>query len=175
MTEIQADFCRRMPAILKDLKMRHYNTRPRGLILLIVLSMLTLFSLLAISYVVFSGQSRSANFGIARRDFHGMRGGEVIDEAMKQILRGTVDNISAVGPHSLLADLYGYSESIYDYSGTLPSPNNLFRARAVGELFASRFLRIPLSSDPFLPLHSRTGLPSVARWPMSTISSPVAC
>ncbi|MEZ6151533.1 MAG: hypothetical protein R3C09_15565 [Pirellulaceae bacterium] len=139
--------------------MRHYNTRPRGLILLIVLSMLTLFSLLAISYVIFSGQSRSANFGIARRDFHGMRGGEVIDEAMKQILRGTVDNISAVGPHSLLADLYGYSESIYDYSGTLPSPNNLFRARAVGELFASRFLRIPLSSDPFLPLHSRTGLP----------------
>ena len=71
---------------MKDLKMRHSNLRRSGLILLVVLSMLTLFSLLAISYVIFSGQSRSASFGIARRDFHGMRGGEVIDIAMKQIV-----------------------------------------------------------------------------------------
>ncbi|MEZ6076523.1 MAG: hypothetical protein R3C56_12945 [Pirellulaceae bacterium] len=41
---------------LEDETLQH---PPRGLILLIVLSMLTLFSLLAISYVVFSGQSRS--------------------------------------------------------------------------------------------------------------------
>lgn len=136
-----------LPAILKDLKMRHYNTHRRGLILLIVLSMLTLFSLLAISYVVFSRQSRSANFGIARRDFHGMKGAEVIDEAMKQVLRGTTDNISAVGPHSLLSDLYGYSESS---NGNLD--HLLFQARAAGELFAGRFLRIPLTDQAFTPL-----------------------
>ncbi|MCC7336125.1 MAG: hypothetical protein IT422_13575 [Pirellulaceae bacterium] len=136
--------------------MRHNNLRRRGLILLIVLSMLTLFSLLAISYVVFSGQSRSANFGMARRDFHGMKGGEVIDEAMKQILRGTTGNISAVGPHDLLGDLYGYSES--SRSNQL---NLQFRVRVPNPLPASnrpqdyqilfggsgvvkRFLRIPL-------------------------------
>ncbi len=123
----------------------------RGLILLVVLSMLTLFSLLAISYVIFSGQSRSANFGIARRDFHGMRPGEVIDVAMKQALRGTVDNISAVGPHSLLADLYGHAESMGN--PTTPGVSYLlFQARVlpattppeIPEVLAGRFLRIPL-------------------------------
>ena len=133
--------------------MRHSNLRPRGLILLIVLSMLTLFSLLAISYVVFSGQSRSANFGIARRDFHGMKGAEVIDEAMKQILRGTSGNISAVGPHSLLADLYGHSESssnIDKSNNTNNLHNLLFQARGPGNWSSSnRFLYIPLTFTPF--------------------------
>ena len=135
--------------------MRHSNLRPRGLILLVVLSMLTLFSLLAISYVIFSGQMRSANFGIARRDFHGMKGGEVVDEAMKQILRGTSDNISAVGPHSLLADLYGHSES-----STVNLSHLLFQARATGELFAGRFLRIPLTDLPFPPLRGGVNVTS---------------
>ncbi len=133
--------------------MRHSNLRQRGLILLIVLSMLTLFSLLAISYVVFSGQSRSANFGIARRDFHGMKGAEVIDEAMKQILRGTSGNISAVGPHSLLADLYGHSESssnIDKSNNTNNLHNLLFQARGPGNWSSSnRFLYIPLTFTPF--------------------------
>ena len=134
--------------VLKEaINMRHSNVRRQGLILLIVLGMLTLFSLLAISYVVFSGQSRSANFSLARLDFHGMKEAEVIDEAMKQILRGTSDNISAVGPHSLLADMYGHSES-----SSTNLNNLLFKARGEGELFAGRFLRIPLSDQLFTPL-----------------------
>lgn len=135
--------------------MRHSNVRRQGLILLIVLGMLTLFSLLAISYVVFSGQSRSANFSFARRDFHGMKEAEVIDEAMKQILRGTSDNISAVGPHSLLGDFYGHSES-----SSTNLNNLLFKARGEGELFAGRFLRVPLSDQSFTPLRGGINITS---------------
>ncbi len=87
--------------------MQNQNRRSRdGLILLVVLSMLTLFSLLSITYVVFSSQARSASMGMARKDFRGTPPSSLLDGAVRQVLRGT-DSRSALWKHSLLEDLYG--------------------------------------------------------------------
>ena len=123
--------------------MSKYPQRKNGLILLVVLSMLTLFSLLSITYVVFSSQNRTSSMGMARRDHHRMQQDRLLDYSLQQVLRGPKPGgRSAVGPHSLLADVYGYNQS-------LAANNALFQARYTtssdqAEFFASRFLRIPL-------------------------------
>ncbi len=142
--------------------MRTSNRQPRGLILLVVLSMLSLFSMLAISYVIFSGQSRSANFGMARRDYHGMQPSQVLDQAMKQALRGSANSISSIGPHDMLGDLYGYTES---HAANLN--NLLYQARISAgtdqaEFFGTgdRFLRIPLFLGAFAPVRGGANIVS---------------
>ena len=131
------------------------NHRRSGLILLVVLSMLALFGMLSITFVVFSSQSRNASSGMARRDYRGMQPGQVLDEAMRQALRGSSNSRSAIGPHSLLADLYGHNESLP--ANLADANNNLnldFLGRVVtanapsarAEIFANRFLRIPLDT-----------------------------
>ncbi len=92
------------------------SKRTDGLILLVVLAMLTLFSLLSITYVVFSSQSRSAAMGRARKDFRGTPPATLLDEAVRQVVRGT-DARSALWKHDLLGDLYGSGVAPY-----IPSP-----------------------------------------------------
>ena len=65
--------------------------RRSGLILLVVLGMLSLFSMLAITYVVFSSQSRSSSLTIARKEFRGTPPSRLMDEAAHQLLRGSSD------------------------------------------------------------------------------------
>ncbi len=126
--------------------MSKHPQRQSGLILLVVLSMLTLFSLLSITYVVFSSQSRTSSMGMARRDHHRMQQDRLLDYSLQQVLRGSkTGSRSAIGPHSLLADVYGHNRS-------LPANNPLYQARFTtgsdkAEFFpvsAPRFLRIPL-------------------------------
>lgn len=123
--------------------MSKHPLRKSGLILLVVLSMLTLFSLLAITYVVFSSQSRTSSMGMARRDHHRMQQDRLLDYSLQQVLRGSnTDSLSTIGQHSLLADVYGQRQS-------LAVTNTVSRARFTtggdrAEFFESRFLRIPL-------------------------------
>jgi hypothetical protein len=124
---------------------KHPQPKKNGLILLVVLSMLTLFSLLSITYVVFSSQSRTSSMGMARRDHHRMQQDRLLDYSLQQVLRGSrTGSRSAVGPHSLLADVYGHNASLL-------AANTVARARFTtasdkAEFFASRFLRIPLDT-----------------------------
>ena len=84
--------------------------------------------------------------GMARRDHHRMQQDRLLDYSLQQVLHGSKPvSRSAIGPHSLLADVYGYNQS-------LPSNNPLFQARFTSgtdkaEFFASRFLRIPLDTS----------------------------
>ncbi len=116
-----------------------------GLILLVVLSMLTLFSLLSITYVVFSSQSRTSSMGMARRDHHRMQQDRLLDYSLQQVLRGSkTGSRSTITQHSLLADVYGHRESLVQTS-------TISRARFTtssdqAEFFANRFLRIPLDT-----------------------------
>lgn len=88
------------------------NTKQRsGLILLVVLGMLSLFSMLAITYVVFSAQSRSANVAMARREFRGTPAPKLLDEAAAIALRGTTKTSSSLFEGDLLGDLYGHIEA----------------------------------------------------------------
>ncbi|GIW98770.1 MAG: hypothetical protein KatS3mg111_4272 [Pirellulaceae bacterium] len=84
--------------------------RREGLILLVVLGMLSLFSLLAVTYVVVSSQSRAANTAMVRRDFRGTPPAKLLDSALRIALRGTTDPASSLWHHDLLGDLYGSIE-----------------------------------------------------------------
>ena len=79
----------------------------RGVLLLIVLSLLVLFLLVGLSFMVSAGQFNRLSKTAARTDTTGMPGPKMTDAAMYQILRGTSNPYSAIQGHSLLEDLYG--------------------------------------------------------------------
>jgi len=78
-----------------------------GLILLIVLGMLALFSLLATTFLVLSSQSRSASVAIATVKLRQPDPRAMSDLVVQQLVRDTNDTRSAFFGHSLLADVYG--------------------------------------------------------------------
>ena len=83
-------------------------TRPRqGLILLMALGMLALFSLLAVTWVVSASSSRAGAQAMRIRANHSnasVKG--MASEVMKMAVRGTRDQKSAFYQHSLLEDVY---------------------------------------------------------------------
>ncbi|MCY3007657.1 MAG: hypothetical protein NTV29_17005 [Planctomycetota bacterium] len=83
-------------------------TRPRqGLILLMALGMLALFSLLAVTWVVSASSSRAGAQAMRIRANHSnasVKG--MTSEVMKMAVRGTRDQKSAFYQHSLLEDVY---------------------------------------------------------------------
>ncbi len=83
------------------------KVRRQGLILLIALGMLAMFSLLAVTYVVTTGSSRNASMAMVAR----ARSGNVTIEGTSNsvaslVIRGTNDQSSALYKHSLLEDIY---------------------------------------------------------------------
>ncbi len=121
-----------------------------GLILLVVLGMLTLFSMLAISYVVFSGQSRSANLAMVRKDFRGTPAPKLLDQAVQIALRGTTDPSSALLHHDLLGDVYGQAEQPIFLRPRLVQAANTGSSLAgtpeQPSLTAGTFVRIPIAN-----------------------------
>ncbi|MGI9460268.1 MAG: hypothetical protein ACR2NF_09740, partial [Pirellulales bacterium] len=84
----------------------------RGVLLLVVLSMLTLFVLLGTTYIVFASRTRTTSRAFLdlaneQRLAHGSLR-PMIQEAAHQVMRGS-SNGSALAPHNLLADRYGDS------------------------------------------------------------------
>lgn len=85
---------------------RSFRSR-RGLILLVVLGMLAMFSLLVATYIIFTARSRQAATAIARRETRQNEPRLHLDQSISQILRGTTDINSALYGHSLGDDYYG--------------------------------------------------------------------
>ncbi|MFO0915787.1 MAG: hypothetical protein U0795_22695 [Pirellulales bacterium] len=85
------------------------RTRPRrGVLLLIILSVLVLFGLVGTTFVVITSQYRSTAAAHARTDQHVDRPENLIDESVKQLLRGVEPGSGSVlDGHSLLDDLNG--------------------------------------------------------------------
>ncbi len=113
--------------------------RKSGLILLIVLGMLSLFSMLAVTYVVFSSQSRSSSLAMVRREFHGTPTPKLLNEAAMQLVRGSTDVNSVMWRQGLLGDLYGSGPS-------LPSGANLY---GEGPVLAFARAQRPSAPAPF--------------------------
>ncbi len=83
------------------------SNRRSGLVLLVVLGMLALFSLLAISYLTISGQSRSASQALMRAKLQTIPLDDIERTVSRKILSGDFSNQSAYYGHSLLEDIYG--------------------------------------------------------------------
>ena len=163
---------------------KNHVSQPKGLILLVVLGMLALFSLLAVTYVVFASQSRASSVALARHSIRESKNkNPLFEEAIKQLIRGTVDPNSAMQGHSLLGDLYGDIESnpaklitqmlsirtvqfdptsgnqspmSYDATSGTQRPMLLGGTMSGSTYVPGKFLRIPL--DPKVPTY---GLSSV--------------
>ena len=79
----------------KYLKRR--NKPRRGVLLLIVLSLLVLFLLVGLSFIVSAGQFKTMADATARTSLTGTQGSRLANNALYQILRGTNNPTS---PHS---------------------------------------------------------------------------
>lgn len=79
----------------------------RGVLLLVVLSMLVLFALIGITFVLVASQSRRAMRGEARQDQQTDTPSRLLDDVFSQIVRDTTNPRSSLRGHSLLNDMYG--------------------------------------------------------------------
>ncbi len=84
----------------------------RGIILLVVLSSLTFFSLLIAAYFVFSNQARQASFALSNRNINKLETREAIDDALMMLIRGTSDESNPFFGEDLLSDYYGRNDAI---------------------------------------------------------------
>ena len=85
---------------------RRYKAR-RGVLLLIVLSLLVLFMLVGLSFLVSASQFKRVAQSAAKSNQQGMPGRKLADAVMYQLVRGTSNPSSAIRSHSLLEDMYG--------------------------------------------------------------------
>lgn len=81
--------------------------RPRGIVLLIVLGMLSLFTVLIVSFVVYSSQSAQSSVASQERRIDEILPAPPIEAAVLQMIAGTDDHKSAAYGASLLEDFYG--------------------------------------------------------------------
>ncbi|MEZ6070138.1 MAG: hypothetical protein R3C10_07615 [Pirellulales bacterium] len=96
----------------------------RGVILIVVLGMLSLFALMAVSFVIVARQSRMSSYVDARYEQVGDPPEQVLDDVFKQVLRGTNTKTSVLQHASLLEDFYGNDEVL-----ARSAPHHRWRAR----------------------------------------------
>lgn len=86
----------------------HASTKTRrGVLLLIVLSVLALFALLALSFVLIATHFQQSARLAARASQQLDSPDQVLDEAFHQVVRGSRNSASVLAPHSILEDMYG--------------------------------------------------------------------
>lgn len=77
-----------------------------------MLSLLALFTVLAVAFVAASGQFRRGAAIAAKAEQTGDTFDLFLQQAMMQVVRGSQHPQSAIGPHSLLEDMYGQSDAV---------------------------------------------------------------
>lgn len=83
----------------------------RGVILLVVLGLLTLFALMTMTFILVAAQARRTAQATTEAEQYGDPPQTLLDEAALQVLRGTNNPLSVLRPHSLLEDIYGNSSA----------------------------------------------------------------
>ncbi|MGC3969289.1 MAG: hypothetical protein QM775_18600 [Pirellulales bacterium] len=84
----------------------------RAVILLVMLGLLSLFTLIAVTFVVAAGQFRRGAATAASAERMGDPFDTLLQQAMMQVARGSNHPQSAIGPHSLLEDMYGNGDAV---------------------------------------------------------------
>lgn len=126
----------------------HNRDSRRGVLLLLVLAMLAMFGLLAISFVVISGQAKRGAEAVSKKLRVEDSPRELMNEAILQILRGTTTT-SGIGPHSLLEDIYGGQSAygvVQSVSGV--AGGQLLNVQINSQLFGNEELTNPITDDP---------------------------
>jgi hypothetical protein len=77
-------------------------------LLLVVLSMLVLFAMIAVTFMLVAGQYKRSSRAASRAEIVAGDPRSQCDEAFAQLVRDTIDTNSVLRGHSLLADMYGY-------------------------------------------------------------------
>lgn len=95
----------------------------RGVLLLVVLSLLVLFTLIAVTFVLVASQSRRSVRADSRNEQYGDDPQKQLDSVFAQLVRDTVNPQSALRGHSLLADIYGNDGVRFSYGTTDPLNN----------------------------------------------------
>ncbi|TWT74171.1 hypothetical protein [Allorhodopirellula solitaria] len=98
---------------------------PAGIILLVVLSSLTFFSVLLAAYLVFSNQSRHSSFAISARNIHRPDVNGIIDDALMTLIRGTSVPTNPFFGEDMLSDYYGRTDYMGLQVGTVTTPVEL--------------------------------------------------
>jgi len=96
----------------------------RGVLLLVVLSMLVLFLLIGATFVVMAKSQRAGAKAIEKSHETSLQPGDRLERALRQVLRDTNNPHSAVRYHSLLRDVYGTDGFVgHAYAGGMKRNN----------------------------------------------------
>ena len=87
--------------------MARKSEQRRGVLLLVVLSMLVVFLLIGVTFVMVANQQKDAAKAATTMAQTGNAPKNLLDGAMYQLLRDTNNSLSAIRGHSLLRDMYG--------------------------------------------------------------------
>ncbi|MBN2581158.1 MAG: hypothetical protein JXB10_19410 [Pirellulales bacterium] len=117
-----------------------HRTRRRGVLLLVILGLLALFGLIAVAFVILSGQAqRSAQTAARIEQSSDIAASSQSDlnEALMQALRGSANSASILGPHGLLEDVYGNNSHLtvggIEYYPEVDNPVNLIAGGQIVE------------------------------------------
>ena len=120
------------------------HRRRRGVVLILVLSMLGLLAVIGVSFATFSGQARSAaRFYATKLDRP--RSDDLIEFAIRQLINDTTNPMSALYGHGLKRDMYGNDAADNDF-----------------------YDRNPDGSRPAITAVTPVALPGPYRWDITT-------
>ncbi len=119
----------------------------RGVILLVVLSALTFFSILVAAYLVYSSQSRQSSFALAGRSTRAPDVNWMMNEALMTIVRGTGDSNNPFFGEDLLSDYYGHDFVSLEVQRFANATDNLREPKFGGNGFV-RFPVVPTGGRP---------------------------
>ncbi|MFP6602860.1 MAG: hypothetical protein VB862_10065, partial [Pirellulaceae bacterium] len=112
--------------------MRIHQRKQRGVVLLVVVSMLVLFVLIGVTYAIVATQYRRGARIVSRTKQLGVDPEQHLDSALYQVLRDTRSRSSVLRGHSLLRDMYGDSvRGKINADGTILQNNQFLRFTAV--------------------------------------------
>ena len=103
----------------------------RGVVLLVVVSILTLFLMVGVTYVLIAGHYHDSSKQNQRAKRYGDEAEREMEEVIGQVLFGNLEIAggnsprSVIGPHSLLADLYGNERIVGTLDNVLNNPMTL--------------------------------------------------
>lgn len=90
---------------MKPIRRRH--TR-RGVLLLVILGLLAMFSLVALTFVIIAGQAKRGALAASRAELFFDSPDALTHQAMLALLRGDRNTFDPIAVHSLLEDIYGH-------------------------------------------------------------------
>jgi len=153
--------------------MARRHKRRRGIVILVVLSLLVLFTLLVATYVIVAGQYRDAAINSSQQELLGVDPQKDLDKAFNPLLRGSPLAGSSIRFHELLRDMYGedgftgrlafntnsYHAYVNDPAALAPATPPLLPPRSLGQHFSNGQFMDLVMNVTATPLYSTDGTP----------------